>query len=252
MLSIPIIWVKPEDKAWFVTSLLNRYLGSFTDSVAVMDSGHYVGVIDGRDLLSSLLKNPTNDFFQNSTAKDFMIEENLTVTPEIKISKLISMWEKNKRDYAFFKNSRENLSTISARMIADASALLCNDINISDIQKNKIITCSKDNTIGDILHLMLKEKIRRVFYDNYKSFVSDRTIIKKITTDLEFLNKVDKFLDLPVSQIGSNLPIAVDNDLPFSELIRIMSTKEQPCIIFQNTYVITYHDIVMSMKSFLV
>lgn len=252
VLSVPIIWVKPDDKAWLVASLLNRYLGSFADSVVVIDNGQYVGVIDGRELLTALLKNPTYDFFQNSTAKDFMVKENVVITLQMKVSELIKRWEKTRRDYAIFENSKDNFATLSARTLTDASAFLCNDLKTSDIQKNEVIACHKDNTIGELLQLMFRKQVRRVFYDNHVSFVSDRTIIKKIVMEFEFLHKIDKFLELPISQIESTPPIIINKELSFLELCRVMTTKENPCLLFQNNYVMAYHDIVMSLKNFLV
>jgi predicted transcriptional regulator len=251
VLFAPLIWVNPIDKAWIVTSVLSRYLGSFTDCITVIDNGQIVGAIDGRDILGKIFKNPTYDFFQNSTAADFMVKEELTITSKTKLSELIKNWNQTRRAYSILKNNDDNFIAISAKSISDGLVPMCNTLKDSDIQKSEIITCSKDDTVGEVLELMFNKKIRRIFYEDHGHYISDRTILKKIVRDLAFLYDVDEFLDMKVSQFDVLSPTVVKNGMSFSEIISKMAHHEHPCLLFPNNAIMTYYDIVISVGKFL-
>lgn len=250
-LSIPLVWARSEDKAWFVTSMLDRYLGTFTDCIYIMHEGEFVGSVDGYNILSSVLKNPTYDFFQYTRAEKFMTKTKpFVVLPETQVSTLIEEWKKTKRAYAMLKNNKGNYTPISARTLTDAIAMtLSDDVKISNMQGNYAITCSRHNTIGEVIRLMLSKGIRRIFFEDDMSFISDRTIIRKIVTDFEFLHKIDNFLDLKIGMIESIQPTVVKDTQSIKELIKTMSHKEHPCGLLYNNKIITCYDIVMSMKN---
>lgn len=247
---IPIVWVKSDDKVWVAASMLNRYLGTFIDCLPVMQEGQFVNFVDGKDLLSKVLKNPTYDLFQYALVEDIV---NKSIPLQIfssntTLSILLEDWIKNKRAYSLLKNNNGSFSIISARTVVDALTLLDTNVIFTPVA-NDVITCSRDYTIGDVMQLMFMKKIRRIFFEDDFSFISDRTIIKKIVHDFEFLNTENNFLNLKAGTFESLHPIFVKDNVSIQELCKFMIREEHPCIMLNDGKVITHYDILLAMKN---
>ncbi len=245
-----------DTKMWVVTGMLAHHLESFTDSVVVRDSlekeeklgDHPIGIVGGKEIIENISINPTPNFFDRTTVEDVMYQQWPIVTKQSKLFELLDNWTQTRRAFAIVPNELDDYSIISARKLLEVGMKVITDMTISDLPRYKIVTFQKDDTIGDIINLMLKNKTRKLLLENTTKFISDRIIVGKISEDLKFLRGVENFLNYPIESFELEEVKVVWDDLSIPKASKIMYEMEHPYLIIQD-HVISPFDICMALKS---
>jgi hypothetical protein len=95
---------------------------------------------------------------------------------------------------------------------------------------------------------MLKNKTRKLLLENTNQFISDRIIIEKIASDLNYLRTVGNFLEMPVTGFGLEYAKVITKDIMVNELASIMFGMQHPYAVFRDQ-VISPWDICLALLS---
>ena len=247
--STPAVSIRKENKMWTATCMLMHYLESFTDSLVVTEGDEKpIGVIGGKEVIENIFENPSSDFFDKTTVEQVMDKNLIIISEKIKLVELLEKWKQTRRAFSIIPNSLGGYSAISGRKLLEIGANCITDVTISELPKREIITFNRNDTIKDIISLMLQNNTRRLVLKNTNMFISDRLIIQTIAQKFDFFRNV-KLLDLRIAE-SFDLEEAkkISTDINLAEISKIMSVMVHPCIIFQDR-VITSWDICAALQS---
>lgn len=247
--STPAVSIRKENKMWTATCMLMHYLESFTDSLVVTEGDEKpIGVIGGKEVIENIFENPSSDFFDKTTVEQVMDKNLIIISEKIKLVELLEKWKQTRRAFSIIPNSLGGYSAISGRKLLEIGANCITDVTISELPKREIITFNRNDTMKDIISLMLQNNTRRLVLKNTNMFISDRLIIQTIAQKFDFFRNV-KLLDLRIAE-SFNLEEAkeISTDINLAEISKIMSVMVHPCIIFQD-HVITSWDICAALQS---
>jgi len=240
--------VQKGTKTWVATGMLVQQLESFTDAVVIRENDKPIGIVGGKDVIAKLIDEPTSDFFYKTNVEDIMEERWPTVSKDTKLHELIGFWKNTRRAFAAIPNEFSDYSTISAKKLLEVGKRIKTNISISELPEKKLVTFTKDITIGDILDLMLEKNTRRLILENSNKFINDRIILEKISEELKYLQDVENFLGIPISEFKLEKVKEISEDLSISEVSKIMYEMEHPCVIFHDK-IITPWDICLILLS---
>jgi CBS domain-containing protein len=247
--STPAVSIRKENKVWVATSMLIHYLESFTDSLVVTEENENpIGVIGGREIIENVFKNPSSEFFDNTTVEQITDKNIVILSDKISLGKLLEIWKKTRRAFSIIPNNLGGYSAISGRKILEIGANCVTDLTISELPKKKIHTFEQDNTIKDIISLMLEKNTRKLILKDTNYFISDRLIIESIAQKFDFFRDV-KFLEC---KLGESFKLEeakkISKDVNLSEISKSMYAMLHPYVIYQDQ-VITPWDICMALQS---
>jgi predicted transcriptional regulator len=235
-------------KTWVATGMLVQQLESFTDSVVVRDDDKPVGIVGGKDVIAKLIDKPTSDLFYNTNVEHIMEKRWPIVSKKTKLYELMEFWKNTRRAFAAIPNEFSDYSAISAKKLLEVGKKIKTNISISDLPEKKLVTFSKDVTIGSILNLMLEKNTRRLVLENSNKFINDRIILEKISEELKYLQGVESFLDMSIDEFKLEKIRIISEDLSIPEISKIMYEMEHPCVIFHDK-IITPWDICLILLS---
>lgn len=243
-------------KIWVLTGMLAHYLESFTDSVVVRDSiekekkfgDHPIGIVGGKEIIENVFLNPHSNFFERTHAEDVMYQQWPVVTKQSKLFELLDNWRSTKRAFAIIPNELNDYSPISTRRVLEIGMKVKTDLTISELPKKRLVTFKKDDKIGDIMNLMLKNKTRKLILEGSASFISDRIIVEKIAEDLKFLRDVENFLLLPIKNFRLENVKEVQENLSLPEASKLLYEMEHPYLMCKD-HVISPFDVCMALAS---
>lgn len=243
-------------KIWVLTGMLAHNLESFTDSVVVRDSiekekkfgDHPIGIVGGKEIIKNVLLNPHSNFFERTHAEDVMYQQWPVVTKQSKLFELLDNWRSTKRAFAIIPNELNDYSPISTRRVLEIGMKVKTDLTISELPKKRLVTFKKDDKIGDIMNLMLKNKTRKLILEGSASFISDRIIVEKIAEDLKFLRDVENFLLLPIKNFRLENVKEVQENLSLPEASKLLYEMEHPYLICKD-HVLSPFDVCMALAS---
>jgi len=248
LLSSPAVSIKTTDTVSDAVSLLAHHLESFTDSLVVTKDAYPVGLVGGIELLDGVLKNPTSDFFDNTLVAEIMNNKLAIITKQTRLSDLLKQWQQTRRAFAIIPNQYHGYSVVSARKLLEVGALLKTNMRVSNIPKKRIITFTKDDTVKEIIVSMFENKTRKLILESVSLFISDRIITEKIVNDLNYLRKVNNFLDMKADIFKLECPKIISEDMEIPEACKIMSDMLHPYLMTKDQ-VISPWDIVMILGS---
>jgi len=246
--AVPAVSTTIYDRVWESTGMLVHHLESFTDSLVVADEGRPVGFIGGKEIMSETLKNPTYDFFNDTLVGKIKNDGLVIVTPETKLSDLLKEWKQTRRAFSIIPNQYHGYSVISARKLLEVGMSCDTDIKVGDIPKKRIASFKQNQTVREIINSMFENKTRRLILENTSQFLSDRIIIEKIATDLNYLRDMDDFLDMKASIFKLENTKMITQDMMIPELCKIMYGMLHPYVM-TNDQVISPWDLVMILES---
>lgn len=243
-------------KIWVLTGMLAHNLESFTDSVVVRDSiekekkfgDHPIGIVGGKEIIENVLLNPHSNFFERTHAEDVMYQQWPVVTKQSKLFELLDNWRSTKRAFAIIPNELNDYSPISTRRVLEIGKKVKTDLTISELPKKRLVTFKKDDKIGDIMNLMLKNKTRKLILEGSASFISDRIIVEKIAEDLKFLRDVENFLLLPIKNFRLENVKEVQENLSLPEASKLLYEMEHPYLMCKD-HVLSPFDVCMALAS---
>lgn len=228
-LSIPITTISRQDKIWTASVLLRFFLESFTDQLVVIENRRPSGLVGGYDIINGILKNPSSDFFENKTVDEIMHTEFDVVDHDTRMIELLQKWKQSRRAFSIIvKNS--DFFAISIRTLLGMYPFLDTALTIQDIPKKKIVYYTNEQSVRDVIILMLQNKTRRLLLQDTQSYISDRIIIEHLSTSLNFLHDVSGFLDMNSSIFVPHTMKSVSDNTTIQDLCRIIYTSEHPYV----------------------
>lgn len=226
----PIATILKQDRVWTATAILRFFLESLTDQLVVMDNKSPCGLVGGYDIISNVLKNPSFDLFENETVGKIMHEEFFLVSESTKVSELLQKWRQSKRAFSIIQQD-SRFFAVSIRTILGVYPFLDADLTTRDIPKKKTVYYSKDQSVKEILNLMLQNKTRRLVLENTQSYISDRIIIEKISTNLNYLYMIDDFLDMNCSIFQPAYAKTIPPHITIQKLCETLYAMDHPYVI---------------------
>lgn len=239
--------VEKDSKMWVVTGMLVQYLESFTDSIVVRENNKPIGIIGGRDIIESISEEPSPEFFEKNV-QEVMESRVPEVSGKNTYEELMDFWNKTRRAFAIIKNEFGDYSSLSAKKILELGKNCKTDLRISNIPKKNIVSFSLDDSVGNVMELMLKNKTRRLLLKDTNKFINDRAIIEKISEELNYLRNTQNFADIPIKEFNIVETKTSEKDLLIPEISKIMYELEHPYVIYRDN-VITPWDICQILLS---
>ena len=247
--STPAVSIRKENKMWVATGMLMHYLESFTDSLVVTEGDEIpIGVIGGREIIENIFKNPSSNFFDNTTVEQIFDKNLVILSVNATLDDLLTSWKKNRRAFSIIPNHLGGYSAISGRKLLEIGANCVTDFTLSEFPDKNVVYFEKDNSIKEIIQLMLKNNARKIFLKDTNFFISDRLLIQSIAKDFDFFRNV-KFLERKFEESFKLEESAkISKDMNLAEISRIMYLMPHPCVFYQDR-VITPWDICMILGS---
>jgi CBS domain-containing protein len=248
LMSTPCVSIQKQAKIEEAIGLLVPYLESMADSLVVTgDKNEPVGIIGGKEIVEHLLANPSRSLFEDSVEK-IMSTVITRVTGTTKLKDTIQEWQKTGRAFAIIPNAIGGFSVISARKLLEVGKTSMTDMRISELPKKKVVTFKVDSTVNEVMNAMIKNRTRKLLLENTNQFISDRIIIERISTDLNYLRHTTDFLSLPVVGFGLEYAKVITKDIMVNELASIMFGMEHPYVAFRDQ-VVSPWDICLALLS---
>lgn len=236
-------------EVWVATLMCAEYLESFVDSIIIRDDSFTpIGILGGIELLDNLRKNPMRDFQYSTKVSQIMLEGLGRIESGTRLADLLQTWKKTGRAFSIIMNEFGDCSTISARRMVELGARCRTELSVKSMRRNKILSFRKDATLGEILDLMYRNRVRKLLLEDSSQFISDRIILSEISKILRFQPEVDSFSDLPVSQFKLAEAHVMTDDLNFSQVCAAMQAMDHPLIVYENT-VLTPWDVSFTLLS---
>jgi CBS domain-containing protein len=246
--SVPGVSIQKQAKIEEAIGLLIPYLESMADSLIVTgDKNEPIGVVGGREIVEKILANPSRSIFDDVIEK-IMSHTITRVSGTSTIRDTIQDWKNTGRAFSIIPNAIGGFSVISARKMLEVGKISMTDMRISELPKKKIHTFSTNATINEVINAMLKNKTRKILLENTNQFISDRIIIEKIASDLNYLKNTNNFLEMPVTGFGLEYAKVITKDIMVNELASIMFGMQHPYAVFRDQ-VISPWDICLALLS---
>lgn len=224
-----------------------QYLESTVDSIIVRDNDFKpIGIVGGYEILDHLRKNPTPDFQYKTKVGEIMFKDFPQVGKNTKLMDLVEIWKKSHRAFAVIINEFGDCSTVSARKMIKVGARCKSNISVSSMQKKKIVTFRRDDSLGKILNLMYENKTRKLILENTNQYISDRLILGEISNTLRFQSHIDNFLDISANDFKLENAKVITEDLNFDQLCSLMEQMDYPYVVFEGT-VVTPWDVCLTL-----
>ncbi|WP_255465208.1 CBS domain-containing protein [Nitrosopumilus sp. b3] len=247
--STPAVSIRKENKMWVATGMLIHYLESFTDSLVVTEGDEVpIGVIGGKEIIENIYKNPTSNFFDNTTVEEIFDKDLVILSEASTLGELLTTWKSTRRAFSIIPNHLGGYSAISGRKLLEIGANCVSDFTISEFPTKNVVSFEKDNSIKEIIELMLKNNTRKLLLKDTNYFISDRLLIESIAKDFDFFRDV-KFLERKFEEsFKLEETVKVSKDLNLTEISKMMYVMPHPYVIFRDQ-VITPWDICMILES---
>ena len=247
--STPAVSIRKENEVWIATSMLIHYLESFTDSLVVTEENEEpIGVIGGREIIENIFKDPSSNFFDNTTVEQIVDKNLVILSDKTNLGELLTTWKKTRRAFSIIPNSLGGYSAISGRKLLEIGANCITDLTISELPKKEVSTFEKDSTIKDIISLMLEKNTRKLLLKDTNYFISDRLIIQSIAQEFDFFRNV-KFLERRFEESFKLEEVKkISKDVNLTDISKSMYAMVHPYVMYQDQ-VITPWDICMALQS---
>ncbi len=246
--STPCISVQRQSRIDEAIGLLVPHLESMADSLVVTgDRNEPIGIVGGKEIIERLLANPSKSLFEDTVDK--LMSTTITkVTGTTTLRDTVQEWKKTGRAFSIIPNAIGGFSVISARKLLEVGKTSMTEMRISELPKKKVATFKVDSTVNEVMNAMIKNKIRKLLLENTNRFISDRIIIERIATDLNYLRNTTNFLSLPVIGFGLEYAKVITKDIMVNELASIMFGMEHPYAVFRDQ-VISPWDVCLALLS---
>lgn len=248
LMTTPCISVQRHSNVQEAVGLLVPYLESMADSLIITgDKNEPVGIVGGKEIIERILANPTRSLFEDVVEK-IMSTTITRVSGTTTLRQTVEAWKKTGRAFSIIPNAIGGFSVISARKLLEVGKTSMTDMRISELPKKKVATFGADATLNEVMNTMIKHKTRKVLLANTNQFISDRIIIEKIATDMNYLKNTSDLLSLPVVGFGLEYAKVITKDIMVNELSSIMFGMEHPYVVFRDQ-VVSPWDICLALLS---
>jgi len=230
MNSSPISSLEGNDNVWIASSMLSRVLQT-SDNIVVIEKEFPMGIIGGREIIKGVRKNPTSNFFSKTISSKIMNRKFYLDSRKVTLQKILEQMYHTNRTYAIIQNSKFDFSAVSVNEILEIGSMSQSEITATEPTERKIVTCKRDDSVEDITKLLAEEQIEFLMLENESGILDQLTLIEKITTDLNFLEDVNDFLELNASIFQFQTPKLIPEKLPFSEICKVMLKIKHPYVM---------------------
>ncbi|SRR5579875_568331 len=235
-----------KERMWVATSMLSRFLQTFTNNLVVMEGDAPVGMLGGREVLKAFSKNPTRSFFFSSGVEDVMNRQLYIASPKTKVSDLLKKMQQIQRDFALVKNDDGNYSTISARRLLEVAILCATHMKVSDMPTRSIPTFGRDDTIGTIVTKMVRDGTEIMILENTPQFVNPHIIFEKIL-QLNYLENIENFFDMKAITLNLRNGKIISENTTIPEMCKIMLGMKHTFVMTSRN-VLTPWDLVFALR----
>ena len=242
----PISSIEANDNLWIASSMLAR-VSDTTDNLVVIENDFPIGTLSIREVLSAILKNPTPYLFHDSKVSQIMNRKFYLDVRRAKLQKLFKQMKQSKKSFAVIQNKENDFSAFTFREILEIGALCTTNVKASDLPETKIKIFKRDDSIENIIQLLLNDETELLMLENESFFIDHLTILEKITGDLDYLQDIDNFLDLGASTFKLENPKLIPDKLSISEVCKIMLYMKHPFVMTSNR-IITPNDILQVLS----
>jgi len=233
LVSSPISSIENTDNVWIACSMLSRVSDS-TNNLVVLDKEFPLGILGGKEILRGLLNNPTPCYFHDILVEEIMNRRFYLDTRNVKLDKILEQMHKTKSEFTILQNSKQSFSAVSIREILEVGALCKSNFEISNLPDKKITSFRRDDTVEDIIKLLVEDNTEILLLENESLFIDSMTIIEKIVGDLKYLKNCNNFLDLNASIFKLERPKLVPNNLSLSEICQSLLSMKYPYVMTSN------------------
>ncbi|MDE1763473.1 MAG: hypothetical protein KGH88_04415 [Thaumarchaeota archaeon] len=238
--------IESREKIWVATSMLVRFLETFTNNLVAMENDTPVGMLGGQEVLRELAKNPTHSFFSDLAVQQVMNKNLYVTSPTTKVSDLLKKMRQIQRDFALIQNEDGDYSTISARRLLEVGVLCDTRMKISDMPSKLIPTFNRDDTIDTIVTQMIQNDTEILILENTPKFVNPQIIFEKIV-ELNYLENIDNFFDLKAAALNLKNGKIISENTTIPDMCKIMLGMQHSFVMTLNN-VLTPWDLVLALS----
>jgi CBS domain-containing protein len=149
--------------------------------------------------------------------------------------------------------SSEVLTTVELRdfirMHKMGGQLREGDLKIGDLASSPVLSVRREDTLRQVLRVMLKHKKRKVLLYETRTVISDRDILNFLisSNNHELIKEQEELLEVKASQLPSSFPPFVDSEMNVNEAARLMNPDDGDCLICDKGLV-TFWDLVVKLE----
>lgn len=228
--SCPISSIDISDNIWIAASMLSRIYET-SDNLVVLDEGFPVGVIGGREILKSIIKNPTPYLFYDYLCEDIMNRKFYLDTRKAKLDKILEQMHRIQKPFVIIQNSKQSFSEISIREILEIGALCKTNLKISELPKRKIQVTKREDNVEDLFKNLIQNEEGLLVVENESLFIDYSIVLEKLTGDLNYLQTVEDFLGLNASIFKFESPKLIPENLSISDVCKTMLQMKHPYVM---------------------
>lgn len=244
----PSINLENTEKVWKAASLLPSYLESFSDSLLVLKEKTPVGLVGGREMMKAVFFNPTFDLLDETSVEAIARPRLNFADMNTTLSNVISIMQRQRLAFVVVPQKDKNsYSCVSSRTLIEVCTRCKTDMAVRDMPENHLVVFGRDDSVKDIFVSMFLHQTRRLVLKDSSYFINDRIIIEHIVTKLNYLDGLDDFLGMPISEFPLKKINQIPTDTPIPELCKKMLSEESPCFLAGNQ-IVTPWDIVTLLK----
>ena len=232
-------------------SMLVRLSESLASNLVVLNNGTPVGMLGAKEVLEGFVKNPTYNFLHNTIVNNIMNRKPCFVAKNTKFLDLMKKLQKMQTDFAILQDSKgmfsnilqddkDTFSTISIKRILELGLMCDTSVTISQIRKKDAVFCFSDDTIHDVIHMMLHRNTNDVVIQNSPFIISGRVILEQIQNKI---NDSDDILDCKISDLKPYEATITHKDLSIPDLCKLMLTVKHPYVMTESQ-VFTPYDLI--------
>lgn len=235
-----------KEKMWIATSMLVRFLETFTNNLVVMENDIPVGMLGGQEVIKEFSKNPDHSFFSDLIVQNVMNKNLHVASPSTKVNDLLKKMQHIRRDFALIQNEDGDYSTVSARRLLEVGVLCDTRMKVSDMPLKLIPTFNRDDTVGTIITQMIQNEAEILILENTPQFVNPQIIFEKII-ELNYLENVNNFLDLKSTTLNLKNGKIISENTMIPDMCKIMLGMKHSFVMTLNN-VLTPWDLIMALS----
>jgi hypothetical protein len=237
--------IETREKIWVATSMLVRFLASYTNNLVVIESDNPVGMIGSREVLQGLYENPGYNFFSECTVYETMNKDIDIASPNTRVYDMLKKMNSLGRDFTLVQSTEGEFSTISARRLLEVGMLCNTRIKVSDMPTRKVITFQKEDSLRVLIREMLRNNTDVLILENTPLFITPQIIFEKIV-ELNYLEGITNFLDSKAGILKLKSSRIISDNITVPEMCKIMLSMKNSFVMTQNN-VLTPWDMINTL-----
>ncbi|HJT10100.1 MAG TPA: hypothetical protein VJ771_04890 [Candidatus Nitrosotalea sp.] len=241
-----IATIDSKEKIWIATSMLVRFLETFTNNLVVVENDLPVGMLGWKEIIKEFPKIQDSSFFSDMIVQQVMNKDLCIIPQNTRVSDLLKKMCQTQRDFALVKSENEEYSTISARRLLEAGVLCNTRMKISDLPLKLIPTFNHDDTIGTVIKQMNQNETEILVLENTPQFINPQIIFEKIV-ELSYLKNIDNFFDLKATALNLKTGKIISENTSIPDMCKIMLRMKYPFVMTKNN-VLTPWDLIMAFS----